>query len=79
MDTLRKPPWLTKRLTLNGTVQEVRTLMRKQSLHTVCESARCPNISECWSRKTATFLIGIPWSRRRWRRPPPIWGCATWS
>ena len=58
MDTLRKPPWLTKRLTLNGTVQEVRTLMRKQSLHTVCESARCPNISECWSRKTATFLIG---------------------
>ncbi len=57
MDTLRKPPWLTKRISLTGTVQEVRTLMRKQSLHTVCESARCPNIGECWSRKTATFLI----------------------
>src|SRR5512133_2753733 len=57
MDTLRKPSWLTKRLTLNGEVREVRALMRKQSLHTVCESARCPNIGECWSRKTATFLI----------------------
>lgn len=32
-------------------------MMRQQSLHTVCESARCPNIGECWSRKTATFLI----------------------
>lgn len=57
MDTLRKPPWLMKRLNLDGSVQEVRTLMRKQALNTVCESARCPNLSECWSRKTATFLI----------------------
>jgi lipoyl synthase len=57
VDTLRKPPWLMKRLSFNGTVQEVRTLMRKQSLNTVCESARCPNLGECWSRRTATFLI----------------------
>jgi lipoic acid synthetase len=35
----------------------LKALMREQSLHTVCESARCPNIGECWSSRTATFLI----------------------
>lgn len=62
MDSLRKPSWLTKRISFNGPVQEVRTLMRKQSLHTVCESARCPNIGERWSRRTATFenILRVP-------------------
>src|SRR5687768_5635591 len=32
-------------------------MMRSKSLHTVCESARCPNLPECWSKKTATFMI----------------------
>ena len=32
-------------------------MMRAKSLHTVCESARCPNLPECWSKKTATFMI----------------------
>ena len=35
----------------------VRDLMRRQSLHTICEEAHCPNIGECWERRTATFLI----------------------
>ena len=36
---------------------EVRNLIHGQSLHTICEEARCPNISECWGRGTATFQI----------------------
>jgi lipoic acid synthetase len=38
-------------------VREVEQMMRDQKLHTVCESARCPNLGECWSKKTATFMI----------------------
>src|SRR5690606_966397 len=36
---------------------ELKRLMRGQGLHTVCEEARCPNIFECWNRRTATFMI----------------------
>jgi lipoic acid synthetase len=39
------------------TIHEVRQMMRAKNLHTVCESARCPNLPECWSKKTATFMI----------------------
>ncbi len=38
-------------------MDEVERMMRTASLHTVCESARCPNLGECWSKKTATFMI----------------------
>lgn len=41
----------------NAGIKEVRALLRQQSLHTVCESAMCPNLGECFSRSTATFLI----------------------
>ncbi|MEO0249116.1 MAG: lipoyl synthase [candidate division WOR-3 bacterium] len=51
------PPWLTIRLPKPDTVQEVEQMMRAARLHTVCESARCPNLPECWSKKTATFMI----------------------
>lgn len=54
---LRKPSWLLKRLPPDTAVAQVRSLLRQQSLHTVCESARCPNLGECFGRKTATFLI----------------------
>ncbi|HEX2922995.1 MAG TPA: lipoyl synthase [Chloroflexota bacterium] len=54
---MRKPPWLMKRLSPDADVADVRRLLRQQSLHTVCENARCPNLGECFSRKTATFLI----------------------
>lgn len=51
------PPWLTKRIPRPSVVAEVERMVRAARLHTVCESARCPNLGECWSRKTATFMI----------------------
>ncbi len=55
---IRRPPWLRVRLAGGGeNYAAVRTLMRGQSLHTICEEAHCPNIGECWERRTATFLI----------------------
>jgi|CXWL01.1.fsa_nt_gi lipoic acid synthetase len=55
--TQRLPEWLTIRLPRPDTIKEVEGMMRAKNLHTVCESARCPNLSECWSKKTATFMI----------------------
>lgn len=55
--TQRLPEWLTIRLPRPDTIKEVENMMRTKSLHTVCESARCPNLPECWSKKTATFMI----------------------
>lgn len=53
----RKPDWLKVRLPGGGEFNRVRNLMRSKGLHTVCEEARCPNLGECWSRGTATFLL----------------------
>ena len=53
----RLAPWLKKRLPKEDTVQQVRRLVDGLDLHTVCQSARCPNLNECWSRKAATFMI----------------------
>ncbi len=53
----RLPEWLTKRVPSPETVDAVNDMMRSARLNTVCESARCPNIGECWSKKTATFMI----------------------
>ena len=53
----RLPEWLTKRVPSPQTVQMVDGMMKDAGLHTVCESARCPNLGECWSKKTATFMI----------------------
>lgn len=55
--TQRLPDWLTIRLPRPDTIKEVQGMMRAKNLHTVCESARCPNLPECWSKKTATFMI----------------------
>jgi len=55
--TQRLPEWLTIRLPRPDTIKQVEGMMRAKSLHTVCESARCPNLPECWSKKTATFMI----------------------
>jgi len=54
---LRRPGWLKVRLGSGQNFTDVRSLVGDNKLHTVCESARCPNIGECWSRKTATFMI----------------------
>lgn len=52
-----KPAWLKKRIPAGKNRQEVQALLREVSLHTVCEEARCPNLAECFSRRTATLLI----------------------
>jgi lipoic acid synthetase len=56
-DKLPKPEWLKIRLNMGEDFLEVRRLMNDLSLHTVCQEARCPNIYECWSNRTATFMI----------------------
>lgn len=53
----RLPPWLKKKLNVGGRDVYTREVIDSLSLHTVCDSARCPNINECFSRGTATFLI----------------------
>ncbi len=54
---LRRPEWLKIKLADGANISEVRQLMRQQTLHTVCEEARCPNLNECWHHRTATFMI----------------------
>jgi len=53
----RKPSWLRRRLPSDPAYQQVSRLLREGVLHTVCQEARCPNQFECFSHKTATFLI----------------------
>jgi lipoic acid synthetase len=52
-----KPPWLKKRLPSGEAYESVRNLVRRNRLHTVCQEAHCPNIWECYQKKTATFMI----------------------
>lgn len=56
MTTNELPPWIKRRFSLSSG-EATEKLLRSLSLHTVCESARCPNIGECFGRGTATFLI----------------------
>jgi lipoic acid synthetase len=56
-EKLPKPDWLRIKLTTDGNYAEIKEMMRGKTLHTVCEEARCPNIYECWSNRTATFMI----------------------
>lgn len=51
------PEWLKRPLPSKGELGLLKSGFRKSNLHTVCESARCPNIGECFSRKTATYMI----------------------
>lgn len=52
-----KPPWLKRRIPAGADYQEIRELLKKNCLHTVCQEAHCPNLGECFSHRTATFLI----------------------
>jgi len=54
---LRKPAWLKVRLPTGEGYATTLRVARERNLHTVCEDAMCPNIAECWGRKTATFMI----------------------
>ena len=53
----RRPPWLKVRLKTGPNYLELKSLMRRMTLNTVCEEANCPNIFECWQNRTATFMI----------------------
>lgn len=52
-----RPPWLKVRLPAGRDYKDVRQLVGDLHLHTVCQSARCPNLGECWNERTATFMI----------------------
>jgi len=52
-----KPPWLKARAPMGENYHELKKLARTLGLHTVCESAQCPNIGECWNHGTATFML----------------------
>jgi len=54
----RKPEWIKTRATMGPEFTRLRTLVKSEGLHTVCQEAACPNIFECWEDKEATFLIG---------------------
>jgi lipoic acid synthetase len=52
-----RPDWLKVRFFGGANYQDLKRIMRTLDLHTVCESARCPNMGECWDHRTATFMI----------------------
>ena len=61
----RKPPWIKTRMKTGPEYTQLKNLVRREGLHTVCEEAGCPNIYECWEDREATFLIGGEQCTRR--------------
>ena len=61
----RKPPWIKVKAKMGPEYTQVRGLVQKEGLHTVCQEAGCPNIYECWEDREATFLIGGDQCTRR--------------
>ena len=58
IDRSGRPPWLKVRVSSNPSYQRVSDIVAERGLHTVCKSASCPNMGECWAAGTATFMIG---------------------
>jgi lipoic acid synthetase len=56
-ERLKKPPWLKQRLPSGSVHEKFSALLNQEQIHTVCQEAQCPNIWECFSRKTVTFMI----------------------
>lgn len=56
-DIGKRPDWLKVKLPTGDNYLDVKSLMRRRKLNTVCEEAKCPNIAECWNHRTATFMI----------------------
>ncbi len=56
-EKLKKPEWIRAKLPNGQRFNEIKQILREQKLHTVCEEATCPNIGECFSKGTATFMI----------------------
>jgi lipoic acid synthetase len=52
------PDWFRIQIKEDDTTKHIRTLLQEHKLHTVCQEARCPNLSECWKTGTATFMLG---------------------
>ncbi len=61
----RKPSWIKTRASMGPEFTELKSLVKREGLHTVCEEAGCPNIYECWEDREATFLIGGDQCTRR--------------
>ncbi|NHU49511.1 lipoyl synthase, partial [Rhodococcus sp. A14] len=61
----RKPNWIKTRAKMGPEYSELKSLVKREGLHTVCEEAGCPNIYECWEDREATFLIGGQQCTRR--------------
>jgi lipoyl synthase len=61
----KKPSWIKTRAKMGPEYRELKGLVRREGLHTVCEEAGCPNIYECWEDREATFLIGGEQCTRR--------------
>jgi lipoic acid synthetase len=61
----RKPPWIKVKATMGPQYSQLRGLVSREGLHTVCQEAGCPNIYECWEDREATFLIGGDQCTRR--------------
>jgi lipoate synthase len=61
----RKPPWIKVKATMGPEYSQLRSLVSREGLHTVCQEAGCPNIYECWEDREATFLIGGDQCTRR--------------
>ena len=53
----RKPPWIRAKAPTGDRVQKLKSTLRENNLYTVCEEASCPNLGECFSKGTATFMI----------------------
>ena len=77
---LKKPEWLKIRPPAGESYSKIKGLLRERGLHTVCEEAHCPNVAECWSSGTATFMLGSDVCTRACRfcaiktsrTPPPL-------
>ncbi len=61
----RKPEWIKTRANMGPEYTQMRSLVKSEGLHTVCQEAACPNIFECWEDREATFLIGGEQCTRR--------------
>ncbi len=57
MERVKKPDWLKVQFSATGNYSAVKQIVDNHHLHTICTSGKCPNISDCWSRGTATFMI----------------------
>ena len=56
-EKIRKPKWLKVKLPTATAYKNVKSVVKQNTLHTICESGNCPNIGECWGAGTATFMI----------------------